>query len=176
MPAPASPFRLVAARAARHLTDVPTSRFWVSRWLEGLSGRLPLAVKLPVLLSGILAVVLAIAVIATYQVLRGTALDRAHDRVQRATRQLALQSATTIALQQQPRYARAANDDLVRRALRGEQVDVSAALSSLAVQTDSGTPIELWTRDGRRVGRYASDIFSITAASPCGRSSPASSR
>ena len=143
-----------------------TSRFWASRWLEHLSGRLPLAVKLPLLLSGILAVVLGIAMIATYQVLRGAALDRAHDRVQRATRQLALQSATNIAMQQQPRYARVANDTLVRRALRGEQVDVSRALSSLSVETDSGTPVELWTRDGRRVAFVGNDLESPMTVAP----------
>src|SRR5687768_6320324 len=143
-----------------------TSRFWASRWLENISGRLPLAVKLPLLLSGILAVVLGIAMIATYQVLRGTALDRAHDRVQRATRQLALQSATTIAVQQQPRYARVANDSLVRRALRGERVDVSRALASLSVETDSGTPVELWTRDGRRVAFVGNDLQSTMTVAP----------
>jgi signal transduction histidine kinase len=135
------------------------------RWLESVSGRLPLAVKLPALLSGILAVVLAIAMFATYRTLRASVLDRAHDRVQRATRQLASVGAANIALQQ-ARYTRAANDTVVRRALRGDTTGVSRALSAVSLPTDSGMPVELWTADGRRVAFVGNDLRSTMTVAP----------
>ena len=146
---------------------MPTSRFSGGpvRWLEHVSGRLPLAVKLPALLSGVLGVVLAIAMFATYRTLRTSALDRAHDRVGRATRQLASVAAANVALQQS-RYTRAANDTLVRRALRGDTTGVTQALAAVSLPTDSGMPVELWTADGRRVAFVGNDVRSTMTVAP----------
>jgi signal transduction histidine kinase len=151
----------------RQLWDVPTSRVsgGAARWLENVSGRLPLAVKLPALLSGVLGVVLAIAMFATYRTLRTNVLDRAHDRVQRATRQLSSVGAANIALQQ-ARYTRAANDPVVRHALRGDTAGVSRALSVVSLPTDSGMPVELWTADGRRVAFVGNDLRSTMTVAP----------
>jgi signal transduction histidine kinase len=146
---------------------VPTSSDGArtGNWLDRLSGQLPLAVKLPALLSGILAVVLAIAMFATYQTLRTSMLDRTHDRVRRATRQLASVATANVAVQQS-RYARVATDSLVRRALRGEAVNVAPTLSSVMIATDSGTPVELWTAQGRRVAFVGNDLRSGLDVAP----------
>ena len=145
--------------------DVSTSRFSAPRWLRNVSGRLPLAVKLPALMSGILAVVLAIALFATHRTLRAGLLERAHDRVERATRQLASTAAASM-VQQRPRYARAANDSLVRRALRDERVDISPVLSRVSLPTDSGMPVELWSAEGRRIAFVGNDLRTGMTVTP----------
>lgn len=121
--------------------------------------------KLPLLMSGILALVLAIAVFATYSTLRSTATGRARDRVDRATRQLATVGAANIAAQQ-TRYTAAARDNLVRRALRGERVDPAGPLSRLSTANDSGMPVELWSRDGRRIAFVGNDVRSGMSIAP----------
>ena len=126
---------------------------------------MPLAVKLPLLLSGILAVVLAIAVVATYSTLRNTAIDRARDRVERATRQFATVSAAGLTTQH-ARYLPATSDSLIRRALRGERVNPNSVLERLSLPTDSGMPVELWTADGRRVAFVGNDVRTSMSVAP----------
>ena len=122
-----------------------------------MTRRMPLEAKLPILLSAILASVLTIALIATYISLRSAALDAVSDRADRATRQIATNAAAGLP-SLHTRYLAVANDSVVRRALRGERVDAVPALARLAQSTDSGMPVELWTRDGRRVAFSGNDI------------------
>jgi signal transduction histidine kinase len=126
---------------------------------------MPLAVKLPLLMSAILALVLTVAVLAMYSTLRTTAIERVRDRVRRTTRQLATIGATNI-VTTRARYLAAANDSLVRRALRGDRVAVAPALARLQLPTDSGMPVELWSADGRRVAFVGDDIRAVLQASP----------
>lgn len=144
---------------------MPSRRSSLGRGPGSISWRLPLELKLPLLMSGILAVVLAIGVFATYSSLRRAALDRARDRVDRATRQLASVGATNVAAQQ-ARYAAVARDTLVRRALRGEQVDATGPLSRLSTASDSGMPVELWSRDGRRIAFTGNDVRATMSVAP----------
>ncbi len=119
--------------------------------------RMPLEAKLPLLMTAILATVLAIAVIASYISMRSAALSRAVDRADRATRQIAMVAAQGLPAQNQ-RYRAIANDSVVRRALRGEAVDARPVLARLSLASDSGMPVELWTGDGRRVAFNGNDI------------------
>jgi signal transduction histidine kinase len=131
-----------------------------------LSRRMPLELKLPLLMSAVLVCVLAVVVVVTYTALRNDVLDAAHQRLERATRQLAQSSATTMA-SQQPRYVRVASDSLIRRALRGEAVADSAVrdvLARAALPNDSGMPVELWTADGRRLAFHGRDVRSVPIA------------
>ena len=124
---------------------------------EQVARRLPLELKLPMLMTAILATVLTIAVIATYVSLRSAALARAVDRADRATRQIA-----TVAAASLPplnlRYRAVVNDSAIHRALRGERVNVEPLLARLSQPADSGMPVELWTRDGHRVAFVGDDI------------------
>ena len=123
-----------------------------------LSGKYPKPLSQPMEVAYV-GLVLAIAVFATYSTLRSTATGRARDRVDRATRQLATVGAANIAAQQ-TRYTAAARDNLVRRALRGERVDPAGPLSRLSTANDSGMPVELWSRDGRRIAFVGNDGLS----------------
>src|SRR5688572_19782483 len=127
---------------------------------------MPLQVKLPVLMSLVLATVLTIVSVATYTTLRRGALETAQERLARATRQIALVSATTVAAAQ-PRYVAVGNDSVVRRALRDPKVStaaVSAVLGRAALPSDSGMPVELWTADGRRVAYFGNDVRTVPLA------------
>ena len=118
---------------------------------------MPLEAKLPLLMMAILAVVLVIAVVVTYVSLRSAAVHRAVDRADRATRQLATVVAASLG-PQHVRYRAIATDPVVQRAIRGERVDARAVLARLSLPTDSGMPVELWTRDGERVAFAGNDI------------------
>jgi len=122
-----------------------------------MTRRMPLELKLPLLMSAIIAGVLAVALIATYTTLRRTALDRARDRADRATRQIATVAASGM-VTQHARYLAVANDSSIRRALRGERINAQPALARLSFPTDSGMPVELWSADGRRVAFVGNDV------------------
>jgi signal transduction histidine kinase len=132
--------------------------------LKLVSRRMPLQVKLPLLMTAVLAVVLTIVLVVTYATLRRNVLTAAHERLSRATRQIAQVSAATISAQQ-PRYVAVGNDSVVRRALRGESrvsMDaVRSALARAAQPADSGMPVELWTTDGRRIAFAGNDVRSV---------------
>lgn len=121
-----------------------------------------LEVKLPLLMSAVLAIVLTIVLLVTYTTLRRNTLAAAQERLKRATRQLAVTGASSIATQQS-RYVRVGNDSIVRRALR-ESVPatrVREVLARAALPADSGMPVELWTADGRRIAFFGSDVRSV---------------
>lgn len=122
-----------------------------------------LQVKLPVLMSLVLATVLTIVFVVTYTTLRRSVLEAAQERLARATKQIALVTATTVAAQQ-PRYVAVGNDSVVRRALRDPTVPpeaVRAVLRRASLPADSGMPVELWTADGRRVAYFGNDVRTV---------------
>ncbi len=122
--------------------------------------------RLPLVMSGVLAGVLVAVLAVTYLTLARSAIDRAEDRMARATRQLA--SVAEVGLRQaRIRYQGVASDGAVRRALREADAGplraptdslVRAALARASTPTDSGMPVELWTADGRRVAFVGDDL------------------
>ena len=123
--------------------------------------KLPLELKLPLLMSVVLATVLSLALLATYTTLRSAALESAHTRLDRATRQLATISNTGVSATQ-PRYLAAGKNPAIRRALaRTDAASIEAArkvLATLSQPTDSGMPVELWTTTGRKVAHVGNDV------------------
>lgn len=128
--------------------------------------RLSLEVKLPLLMSAVLVTVLGSALLLTYTTLRRTALAAASERLSRATRQIALIGSGGLATAQ-ARYARVANDSLVRQALRNpqtRQTGLAEVLARAQMPTDSGMPVELWTGDGQRIAFVGNDVRSSLLA------------
>ena len=127
--------------------------------------RLSLAQRLSLLTGLVVAVSLALALAATYEVLTRSAISEMEDRLVRGTRQLA--SSAVIAIRQsRARYTAVAADSAVRRVLadtfRFQGTTQAAvtdftlekaqhALGSLANPADSGLRIELWTSRNHRV-------------------------
>src|SRR2546430_17126272 len=72
--------------------------------------------KLPVLMSGVLLVILAVSLALTYTTLARAAVETANQRLRRAARQLAAVGVTNIR-QSRARYLAVANDSAVRGAL-----------------------------------------------------------
>jgi signal transduction histidine kinase len=126
-----------------------------------------LQLKLPLLMSVVLALVLAVTVVATYATLRSYAVWRVQDRLLRASRQIASLAAAGIATQQ-ARYAGIVGDSALRRALRTGQMTPAArtALARAPLPTDSGLPVELWTADGRRIAVLGDDVRAALTAAP----------
>jgi signal transduction histidine kinase len=128
-----------------------------------------LELKLPLLMSAVLAIVLTIMVAVTYTTLRRNVISSVEERVARATRQLATVSATAV-FGNQARYLRVGNDSAVRRALRNpSRADTAAvrmALARAALATDSGMPVELWTADGHRVAFSGNDVRTVPLVAP----------
>jgi signal transduction histidine kinase len=129
--------------------------------LGSITRRLPLELKLPLLMSVVLAAVLTTALAATYSTMRSTALVAAKDRLMRATRQIAAVGASGLAAQNS-RYAAVAADSAVRRALarpgRSTEAAARAALGRLSLPADSGMAVELWSSTGRRVAFVGRDV------------------
>ena len=122
---------------------------------------LSLELKLPLLMSVVLATVLLLAVGATYTTLQSSALAAARQRLDRATRQLATISSTAV-FAQQARYRDAGAKPEIRRALaRGDSASGAAAravLATLSQPTDSGMPVELWSATGRKVAFVGNEV------------------
>ena len=154
------------ARGARDVSDSG------SRWNS-------LESKLPLLMSIVLVTVLTIALIVTYTTLANVATETVNERLTRATKTLAAQGAAGIA-QQRPRYLAGARDSTIRQALlaaAGTAADslvprppsaagVKAALEKLALPTDSGMPVELWTAEGKRLGYFGNDVRNSLLLAP----------
>ena len=137
-------------------------RFSPSQGFKVMTRRMSLAVKLPLLMSVILATVLGIALAVTYTTLQRVAVTRAAEQIARATRQLASLAAATVPTQH-ARFLPVANDSAIRRALRvapGKSVvrGATRGLDKLSLPTDSGLPLELWTSDERRVAFIGNDV------------------
>jgi signal transduction histidine kinase len=129
--------------------------------LRSITRRLPLELKLPLLMSAVLAVVLSIALIVTYSTLRASALGVVRDRLTRATRQIATVASSGV-LTQHTRYVRAARDSAILRALArpGPATARAAqeALGRLAQPNDSGMAVELWSATGSRIAFHGNDV------------------
>ena len=136
---------------------LPVTQLSTVKSLRNLS----LELKLPLLMSVVLATVLSIALIATYSTLRQAALEGARERLVRATRQIALVGAASVATQG-VRYQEAARAGAIRQALAQPTADRVAAaqkyLATLSLPTDSGMPVELWSSTGRKIAFVGNDI------------------
>lgn len=114
--------------------------------------------KLPLLIFGILAVVLAATLGASYYEIRRSAEIAAADRLSSLSQVLASsvqqQTATRLATMH-----RAAADTAIIAAFRTpaqKPMEADAALSALRMGNDSANPLQLVTRDGRVVGELRS--------------------
>lgn len=129
--------------------------------------RMSLARQLSLLTGAVVAFSLLIVLAVAYEALTRSALSSADTALTRATRQLASIAETGLR-QTRTRFAAAANDSAIRRALLESNASTAAslagsvsgetsiekahkALAQLAAPTDSGMPIELWSATGRRV-------------------------
>ena len=129
-----------------------------------------LELKLPLLMSAVLAAVLATSIVVTSTTLRRTQLSAVGERLQRATRQLATLGAASLPVQQ-ARFTAVANDSAIRRELaaspqRSPSREAVAALARLVTAADSGMPAELWTADGRRVAFVGNDVRATMRIAP----------
>jgi PAS domain S-box-containing protein len=127
--------------------------------------------KLPLFMTGVLALGLATALALTYATLADSTRDTASERLSRATRQLASLGATSTT-RLKALVGRVAKDTAVVRALvsstaptRADTTEAYAlarrALGLLLVPTtDSMLGAELWTLDGRRVLHVGRDTRS----------------
>jgi signal transduction histidine kinase len=135
-----------------------------------MTRRMSLAVKLPLLMSVVLATVLGIALVVTYTALQRMAVARVTEQLGRATRQLASLGAATVPTQH-ARFLPVTNDSAIRSALRNKPTQsvvrpAVAALGRLSLPTDSGLPLELWTADGRRVAFIGNDVRGALRVEP----------
>ena len=122
--------------------------------------------RLPLLITGLLAVMLASALALTYATLRQAASDRAQRRLERMADQLAT-LAESSAVRLERTVDAVAADASVRRALAGAPDaadDARAALRALLAPADSGLTVELWSEDGRRVAFAGADLRAGGAA------------
>jgi signal transduction histidine kinase len=132
----------------------------------GIRRRSSIERRLPLLMTAVLAVVLASALALTYATLRQSAVAVRTDQLQRTATLLAFQSERTMR-QGIAQHAAAAADSAVVRALsspsRAQPDDstlraVRAVLGRLVAPNDSGMPVELWTSDGRRIAFVGNDV------------------
>lgn len=116
---------------------------------------LPLERKLPLLIFGLLALALVVALSITYYELRRSSLDAAEERLASLSRRLALTSETQTAARL-ALMRTLARDPAVVHALQMPTRPVdSVALAHLATLTprgDSSPPAILWTPEGRPIG------------------------
>ncbi len=142
-----------------------------------------LARQLSLLTGAVVASSLLIVLAVAYEALTRSALSGAATALTRATRQLASLGETGLR-QTRTRFATAAADPAVRRALTAANATsrasltaspgadstveaVRKALAELSNPTDSGTPIELWSASGRRVA-YIGNAEPEVLESPTG--------
>src|SRR5690349_3735844 len=116
----------------------------------GLSRSLPLERKLPLMILGVLAFVLALSLIISYYAIRRSTQIAAGDRLASLSQVLAQmigqQTTTRLTLMH-----RASSDTAILNALRAPDrppgVSARRALAGmLATRADSASPPELWTR------------------------------
>jgi signal transduction histidine kinase len=110
--------------------------------------------KLPLLITTLLAAVLAGSLALTYATLSDSARRVTFDRVGRSADQLGALIKESIA-RQQATVASTARDSVIRgtleRPTRGAIAAASARLAKLLTATDTNVTIELWDAEGRRV-------------------------
>ena len=110
--------------------------------------------KLPLLITTLLAAVLAGSLLLTYATLSESARRVAWDRIGRSSDQLGTLIKESIARQERIVVA-AARDSVIRGALARRTPSAVAAASSrlgkMLTATDTNVAIELWSNDGQRV-------------------------
>ena len=110
--------------------------------------------KLPLLITTLLAAVLAGSLVLTYATLSDSARRVTWDRLGRSADQLGTLIKESMA-RQGAIVTTASRDSTIRRALatptRATAAAASARLGRMLTATDTNVSIELWTNDGRRV-------------------------
>ena len=150
---------LVTGWQGTHLLPVArAARSSPGQGLGRVNSQLSLQIKLPLLVSGVLALLLAVTIAATYATLRSYAVQRVQDRLVRASKQIASLAALGLSAQQ-VRYTSIVGDSALRRSLRnGEMTPAAmAALQRTPLPADTGLAVELWTADGRRLAFLGPD-------------------
>lgn len=116
--------------------------------------------KLPLLITALLAVILAIAVGIAYREVRRSAEMVAVERLDRASRQLAALAGASIR-QRSVLLRRATADPTIRAALIGGRPGTDPAvrrvLDRLLLPSDTTLPVELWTASGAKIAVAGSD-------------------
>ena len=121
--------------------------------------------KLPLFMTGVLGLGLALALALTYATMADSAKNAASDRLQRAVRQLA-ELGVTSTTRLKGSAARVASDARVVEALgRAQSVTDSVvtdeaarqALGTMLLPTDTLLSVELWSADGRRIAHVGRD-------------------
>ena len=135
--------------------------------------------KLPLLMTGVLAVIMALSLVLTYGTLTRTEEGAARERMERAAREVASTVDGAAGLRAME-LATVARDGAVLRALAGAvraaagDAAYSAADLALAREalervhdvSDSGLTLELWDRDARRVSYVGADVSSAERPEP----------
>jgi signal transduction histidine kinase len=128
-----------------------------------------LELKLPLLMSAVLAVVMTISMVGIMTTLRRNARSSAIDRMEKAVHEIVTVGEAGLSALG-GRYAAVGNDPEVQRALAAARAGQSGPratydartvrerLASLALPTDSGMPVELWTAEGERVAFAGNDV------------------
>lgn len=126
------------------------------------SRSLPLERKLPLLILGVLAFVLALSLIISYYAIRRSTQIAAGDRLASLSQVFAqlfqTQTSTRLTLME-----RASRDTAILNALRNPErppgPSVYRAVATLLSRTDTiNPPPELWTREGRPLGRVSLEL------------------
>ncbi|MHB1225270.1 MAG: sensor histidine kinase [Gemmatimonadaceae bacterium] len=140
----------------------------------------PLALKLPLLMTGLLAVLLAATLALTYVTLTRSAMVTAEERLHRAGDQLSSLAANSVG-QRRAQLSRATSDSTLRLALLAQAATAEdrvtevpspaltaarASLQRLISAGDDGVTVELWSEDGRRVAFAGRDIRSGELSRP----------
>jgi signal transduction histidine kinase len=129
---------------------------------RSLSSSLPLERKLPLLILGVLAFVLALSLVISYYAIRRSTQIAAGDRLASLAQVVAQlfqqQTAARLTLMH-----RASSDTAILNALRHPERapgrSVTRAVGNLVSRTDfNNPPPELWTRDGRPLGRLSLEL------------------
>ena len=110
--------------------------------------------KLPLLITTLLAAVLAATLLLTYATLADSARNVARDRLQHSANQLGSLLEESLA-RQETIVSSAARDSTIRRAIAAPTASAVAGASSrlrrMLTPNDTNVAIELWASDGRRV-------------------------
>lgn len=116
--------------------------------------------KLPLLMTAVLAGVLALSLFLTYGTLTRSAEGAARDRLTRAARQVAA-TVQTATMARVVVLRAAASEPAIVRALRtGDTTGVGAILDPIRTRADSlaDLPVEVWDTRGRRIAFVGPDI------------------
>ena len=135
--------------------------------------------QLPLMMTGVIASILAVALVMVHATLTQSARDVAANQLDAAAQQIATLYANALA-QGKARIRGAAQDSAVVQALIAASRDSSAPVSEASSDTtpvearlgrllsasDTGLTVELWTLDGRRVAHAGRELRSSVVVGP----------